>query len=236
MGLGALIDPSKWSAFADPGIWLFLWRGLQITLAMAGIAIAGSLVFGLLLAVLRLSRFAALRYPAAVFVEVIRALPVLLLIFFTFFGAARAGLGLGPFGAGALALTLYTSAVNAEIFRAGINSIERGQVEAARSLGLTYGQTMRYVVLPQALRRMVPPQVSQIITLIKDTSLAAVIGVQELTRRAQIVYQSEVNPLQSLFVVACIYFAINYALSRASRRWEVAAAPAAPRGDVSHGA
>ncbi|HEX2325060.1 MAG TPA: amino acid ABC transporter permease, partial [Chloroflexota bacterium] len=127
-----------------------------------------------------------------------------------------------PFGAGALGLAIYTSAINAEIVRAGITSIGRGQHEAARSLGLTYVQTMRYVVLPQALRRIVPPQVGQIITLVKDTSLAAVIGVQELTRRAQIIYQAEFNPLQSLFVVACIYFLFNYSLSRLSRRWELA--------------
>ena len=217
-------DPRKWAVFLDPGIWAFIWTGLQITLAMAAIAVVTSLIAGLLLALCRLSRFPLLRYPAALYVEVVRALPVLLIIFFTFFGAAHTGLGLDPFGAGALALALYTSAINAEIVRAGITSINRGQWEAARSLGLNYFQTLRYVVLPQALRRVVPPQVSQIITLLKDTSLAAVIGVQELTRRAQIIYQAEFNPLQSLFVVACIYFAINYSLSRLSRRWEVSTA------------
>jgi putative glutamine transport system permease protein len=221
-GLQAFFDPRKWAAFLEPGIWAFLFTGLQITLAMAAIAVLSSLLAGLLLALCRISRFPLLRYPAAFFVEVIRALPVLLIIFFTFFGAARAGLGLGPFGAGALGLAIYTSAINAEIVRAGITSIGHGQHEAARSLGLTYVQTMRYVVLPQALRRIVPPQVGQIITLVKDTSLAAVIGVQELTRRAQIIYQAEFNPLQSLFVVACIYFLFNYTLSRLSRRWELA--------------
>ena len=235
MGPHALFDAQRWSAFADPGIWRFLWSGLQITLSMAAIATTGSLALGLLLAALRLSHVPLLRYPATAFVELIRALPVLLLIFFTFFAAARAGLGLGPFGAGALALTVYTSAVNSQIIRAGITSIERGQIEAARSLGLSYGQTMRYVVLPQALRRMVPPQVSQIITLIKDTSLAAVIGVGELTRRAQIIYQSEFNPLQSLFVVACIYFVINYTLSRLTRRWEAPGAGAPPGGETRPG-
>jgi putative glutamine transport system permease protein len=218
-----LLDPKRWSAFLELAIWRFLWSGLQITLSMAAIAAVSSLALGLVLAVLRLSRWAAVRYPAVVAIEVVRALPVLFLIFFAFFAAARAGLGLSPFGAGTLALTIYTSAVNAEIFRAGITSIERGQVEAARALGLTYAQAMRYVVLPQALRRMIPPQVGQLITLIKDTSLAAVIGVGELTRRAQIIFQSEFNPLQSLFVAACIYFAINYTLSLVSRRWELAA-------------
>jgi putative glutamine transport system permease protein len=223
--LQQFFDPKLWAAFLEPAIWRFLWDGLLVTLSMAAVAIAGSLLLGLVLATLRLSRFAVLRYPAAVFIEGVRALPVLLLIFFTFFAAARARLGLSPFGAGALALTLYTAAVNAEIMRAGITSVERGQVEAARSLGLSHVQTMRFVVLPQALRRMLPPQVGQLITLLKDTSLAAVIGVTELTRRGQIIFQSEFNPLQSLFVVACIYFAVNYSLSRLSRRWEVATTP-----------
>jgi putative glutamine transport system permease protein len=223
-----LFEARRWTPFLDPGIWRFLLTGVQVTLTMAAVAIVTSLIAGLLLALCRLSRFRLLRYPATVYVEIVRALPVLLIIFFTFFGAARAGLGLNPFGAGTLALALYTSAVNAEIVRAGITSIGQGQWEASRSLGLTYPQTLRYVILPQALRRIVPPQVGQIITLIKDTSLAAVIGVQELTRRAQILYQAELNPLQSLFVVACLYFALNYTLSRLSRRWELATAPVAP--------
>lgn len=237
----AFFDPAKWAVFLDPGIWAFLWTGVRITLAMAAFAVSTSLVAGVVLALCRLSRFPLIRYPAACYVEVVRALPVLLIIFFTFFGAARAGLGLNAFGAGALALALYTSAINAEIVRAGITSIDRGQWEAARSLGLSYPQTLRHVVLPQALRRVVPPQVSQIITLLKDTSLAAVIGVQELTKRAQIIYQAEFNPLQALFVAACIYFVVNYSLSRLSRRWEVATSAAsqatrAPDGSAARSA
>ena len=124
---------------------------------MAAIAVTSSLIAGLLLALCRISRFPLLRYPAAFFVEVIRALPVLLIIFFTFFGAAWPGWAWAPSARGALGLAIYTSAINAEIVRAGITSIGRGQHEAARSLGLTYVQTMRYVVLPQALRASCPP-------------------------------------------------------------------------------
>ncbi len=222
-----LLAPKKWSAFADPGIWRFLWTGLQVTLQIAVASIALSLVFGLLLALMRSSRIPLVRWPAVLYVEVVRALPVLFLIFFTWAAASRAHLGLSLVGQATLALTAYTAAINAEIIRAGIASVEQGQVEAARSLGLSYAQTMRYVVLPQALRRMVPPQISQVITLIKDTSLAAVIGVGDLTRRAQIIYQSEFNPIQSLVVAALIYFAINYSLSRLSRRWELAVGGAA---------
>ena len=225
MNLEVIFDPRRWSAFTELAVWRFLLSGVQVTFTMAAIAIAVSLVLGLLLALLRLSSIAPVRWLATLWIETIRALPVLLLIFFASLWLPRMGVPVDPFAAGTIALSLYTASVNAEIMRAGILSIERGQVEAARSLGLTYPQTMRHVVLPQALRRMIPPQVSQLVTLIKDTSLTAVIGVLELTRRSQILYQSEQppNPLQALFVAACIYFVVNFTLSRVTSRWELGA-------------
>src|SRR5688500_17050111 len=225
MNFEVILDARRWSAFTELSVWRFLLSGVQVTFTMAAIAIAVSLVLGLLLALLRLSSVAPVRWAATLWIEVIRALPVLLLIFFASLWLPRMGLPVDPFAAGTIALSLYTASVNADIMRAGILSIDRGQVEAARSLGLSYRQTMRHVVLPQALRRMIPPQVSQLVTLIKDTSLTAVIGVLELTRRSQILYQSEQppNPLQALFVAACIYFAVNFTLSRVTSRWELGA-------------
>ena len=223
MNLEVIFDPRRWAAFTELSVWSFVLSGMRVTFTMAAIAIVVSLVLGLLLALLRLSSVRLIRWAATLWIEVIRALPVLLLIFFTSLWLPRVGVPVDPFAAGTIALSLYTASVNAEIMRAGILSIERGQVEAARSLGLTYGQTMRHVVLPQAVRRMIPPQVSQLVTLIKDTSLTAVIGVLELTRRSQILYQSEQppNPLQALFVAACLYFAVNFTLSRLTARWEL---------------
>jgi putative glutamine transport system permease protein len=227
--LARLLEPRYWTVFLEWEIWLFLLDGLRATLTIAIVAIVLSLIFGTLLALGRLSPWRALRWPIALYVEIVRALPVLFIIFFVFFGGA-AGITLfgvkiswtDPIVAAILALTLYTSAVNAEIVRAGILSVERGQVEAARSLGLSYVQTMQHVVLPQALRRMVPPQVSQMITLVKDTSLAYVIGTLELLNKVKILYSGfETGPLQGLFVAACIYFVINYSLSLLSRRLEV---------------
>src|SRR5262249_48961800 len=159
----------------DPTIWEFILTGLQVTLLMATVSIVASLIFGTLLALARLSRKRALRAPATVYIELIRALPVLYLIFFAYFGGARFGLR-EPLVAAIFALVAYTSAVNAEIVRAGILSIERGQVEAARALGMSFWSTTRLVVLPQAFRRVLPPQVSQLVTLIKDTSLAYIVG------------------------------------------------------------
>ncbi len=232
MRLDVIFDPRRWSAFTELSVWQnTVWAGFQITLKMAAVAMVVSLVFGLLLALLRTSRIAAIRVPVALLVETVRSLPVLLLIFFSSLTLPRLGLAVDPFTAATAALAVYTSAVNAEIMRAGITSIERGQMEAARSLGLSYIQTMRFVILPQALRRVIPPQVGQLVTLFKDTSLAAVIGVNELTRKMQILYQFErpPNPLQALFVAACVYFVVNYTLSRVSKRWElgIGGAPAA---------
>ncbi len=229
MDVSRLFEYRYWKAFLEPEIWAFLLSGLQLTVTIAAFAIILSFVFGTLLALARISRFAPVRYPAVAYIEVVRALPVLLIIFFTFFAGTRGITLLGarlswqdPLVASIAALTAYTSAVNAEIIRAGILSIEKGQLEAARALGLGYLGTMRYVVLPQALRRMVPPQIGQFITLVKDTSLAFVIGTNELLTRVKILYSGfEIGPIQGLFVAAVIYFAINYSLSLLSRRFEL---------------
>ena len=221
MELSRLFEYRYWKAFLEWEIWVFLLTGLQNTLAIAVVAIVGSLVLGTLLALARLAPWPLLRVPAGLYVEIVRALPVIFIIFFTFFAGARYGLT-DPIWAAIVALTAYTSAVNAEIIRAGITSVDRGQLEAARSLGLGYVDMMRLIVMPQAIRRMMPPQISQLITLIKDTSLAYVIGTHELLNKVKILYSGfETGPLQGLFVAAVIYFAINYTLSLLSRRFEV---------------
>jgi glutamate transport system permease protein len=219
MQLGKLVESRYWIGFTEWPIWQFILTGLQVTVMMAVVAIIFSLLFGTLLALARLSRFRILRYPATGYVELIRALPVLYLIFFAFFGGARLGLR-DPVVAATLALIVYTSAVNAEIVRAGILSVERGQVEAARAIGLGYWQTMRLVVLPQAFRRVIPPQISQLVTLIKDTSLAYIVGTTELMRRIFILYSgfdTGVGVIQGLFVASCVYFVLNFALSSFGR-------------------
>lgn len=216
----------NWAVFGDARTWIFLGNGLLVTVQVALAAIILSMVFGVLFALARLARFHLVHYPAVAYIEGIRALPVFLLIIYVFFASARFGAQLPVEWAVVLALTIYTSAVNAEIVRAGILSIEKGQVEAARSLGLTYTQMMRYVVLPQALQRMIPPLVSQFITLLKDTSLGTVIGLLELLRRGEIIYRGTYqgrvnnNPIESLLVVSIIYFILCYSLSGLSLRLE----------------
>jgi len=137
------------------------------------------LIFGLIVAILRISRFRTFRFLSAVYIDVIRGLPLILLIFIIYFGLSYLGLNFSRFQAGVVSLTVCYAAYEAEIFRAGIESIHKGQVEASRSLGMTYLQSMRYVVLPQAIRRVIPPLSNEFIMLTKDTALVAFIGLSE---------------------------------------------------------
>jgi len=201
----------------------FLLGGLGMTLAVAALSIVLSFVLGLGLAFARLSKVALIRYPATAYIELMRALPVLLVIFFTYFALPQIGLRLSPFAAGVTAMSAFTASLVAEIIRAGILSVPPGLGEAAYAQGLTPAQTMRLIVLPIALRRMMPALVSQFITLLKDTSLTAVIGILELVRRGQIIYSGPpFQPIPVFMLIALIYFAVNYTLSLGSRRLEEA--------------
>jgi His/Glu/Gln/Arg/opine family amino acid ABC transporter permease subunit len=225
--------------FTHWAIWRFLLEGLWLSVQIAAYAIVLSLLVGMLMAVGRLAPSRAVRWLAGTYVEVFRATPLLLLIFFVFFGIGRLDLSflrglpllsglvdnrgdLNSIPAVVIALTLYNSAVVAEIVRAGILSISKGIIEASRALGLTYLQSMRFVALPMALRRMAPGLVSQLITLFKDTSLASIISILELLRRGRLIYDSPVynNTLEVLLVVSIMYFIPCYALSLLAQRLE----------------
>ena len=223
--------------FKDWAIWRFLLEGLWLSVRIALYAISLSIVIGMVMAVMRLAPAPPLRWLATTYIEVFRATPLLLLLFFIFFGAGRVDLSaltgvpllsglvddrghLDRIPAAVAALTLYNSAVVAEIIRAGILSISTGIIEATRALGLTYLQSMRYVALPMALRRMAPGLVSQLITLFKDTSLASILSIFELLRSARQIYDSPAynNTLEVLLVVSMMYFIPCYALSLLAQR------------------
>ena len=228
--------PDTWPMFADPAIWGFFFEGLRETIYISLVSVALSFVVGLLFALGRLSRKRWIRWPSIFYIEGVRALPVLLLIvYFGIKGSALFRPIFGPdfdlprFWAGVLGLSMYTSAVLAEIIRAGIVSLPRGQTEAARALGLSHAQTMRSVILPQALRLMVPAMMAQLTTVIKDTSLVGTIGVFELLKQGRTIYTQFFNPIEVLLIVATIYFVICFALSQASRRLEVGRAPRVAR-------
>jgi putative glutamine transport system permease protein len=204
------------------GTLAFLAGGLGVTLELAAIAIAISFVAGIVLALARLSRWRVLSAVATLYIEGIRALPLLLVIFFAYFALPRIiGMKLEPFTAGAIALSAFTAALVAEIVRAGILAVPKGLIEAAASQGLSPAQILRIVTLPIAVRQMMPALVAQFVTLLKDTSLTAVIGILELTRRGQIVFaQPPFQPIPVFALLALIYFSVNFGLAQVGRRLE----------------
>lgn len=215
------LDAARWAPLSDPRVVRFFLGGARNTLLAAGGAMVGATALGLILAVGRLARMPLVRLMAGAWVQFFRAFPLLLLLVFLAYGLPSYGVDLPLLWTLVLALSLYNGAVLGEIFRAGILSLDRGQTEAAYAVGLGYWQALALVVLPQALRRMVPAIVSQLITLLKDTSLGFFVQYEELLRRGQLAGQDFGNQLQSLFVVAIAYVAVNFALSRVARRLEV---------------
>ncbi len=215
------LDADRWEPLTRGAVIRFLLRGLTGTLEAALVAMVLAILVGMLMALGRLARAAPIRALAGAYVELFRALPLLLLVLFSGLALPKYGLDLPVFWYLVLALVAYNSAVLGEIFRAGILSLERGQTEAAYAVGLTYWQAMLLVVVPQAARRMVPAIVSQLITLLKDTSLGFVIAYPELLRQSRNAGEFFQNPLQSLVVAALLYVAVNLTLSRMARRLEI---------------
>jgi His/Glu/Gln/Arg/opine family amino acid ABC transporter permease subunit len=216
--IGLRMELKNFEPFTDLRIWRFLGEGVFIVLVVSAVAIVLSLPVAVALALGRLSTNLVLRALSIAFVEGIRAVPLLLLIFYVFLSMPRE---VSTFvGRETLALTfallVYTAAINAETLRAGILALDRGQMEAARSLGLAHWTALRYVILPQAFRTTLPPLLAQFTTLVKDTSLGLAIGMVELLSRGRIIYQGERNPMETLYVVGLLYFAVNFILEQAS--------------------
>ena len=183
-------------------------QAVLVTVLLAFFAEALGVVLGLVLALLKISRFRILSFPAQLYIDVFRGTPLLVQIIFIYFATPLIGLRFESlFFAGLTALTLNSAAYVAEIFRSGIQSIDRGQMEAGRASGLTYGQTMRYIVVPQAFRRVIPPLTNEFVVIIKDTSIVSVIGLEELLRAARVLQSATANATP-LVVAALIYLAI----------------------------
>jgi glutamine transport system permease protein len=198
--------------------WPGLLSGLQFTLVLSGVSLVLATVIGLVVGLMNLSARPWLNTPARLYVNVIRGTPLLVQILFIYFGLPSVlHITLTPVTAGVIAVSLHVGAYVSEVFRAGIQSVDVGQTEASRSLGLSHWQTMRKIVLPQATRRMVPPMINQYILGVKDTSLLAVIGVGELTMQGQSIYAVNYRAFEILSAVALIYLAVTYVLYRLSR-------------------
>jgi His/Glu/Gln/Arg/opine family amino acid ABC transporter permease subunit len=224
---GAAAGSGEASRLFDPELvartWSFLVRGVWMTAVLAAIGLLLGLPIGLALALARVQPARILSSPAAVYVEVVRGTPLLVQILFIYFVLPAFGVNLPAFTSGVIALTLNSAAYLAEIFRAGIESIETGQMEAARSLGMTYAQAMRRVILPQTFRRVLPPLTNEGIALLKDSSLVSVIGLTELARTGQELASRYAAPLTVWPMVALLYLLLTFPLTRVAqqleRRW-----------------
>ncbi|MEP6708342.1 MAG: ABC transporter permease subunit [Pyrinomonadaceae bacterium] len=203
--------------------WQFFLKGVWLTAKLAFLSLALGLPIGLLLALARVQSSRVLAAPAAVYVEVMRGTPLLVQILFIYFVLPIFGIHLPAFTSGVIALTINSAAYISEIFRAGILSIDVGQMEAARSLGMTYTQAMRRIILPQTFRRVVPPLTNEGIALLKDSSLVSVIGLTELARTGQELASRYAAPLTIWPIVAIFYLILTFPLTRVAeyleRRW-----------------
>lgn len=183
--------------------------GTAVTLEMFFVTIVLSLPLGLLLALARISRFGVLRGAVGVYIWLLRGTPLMLQLLFVYFGLPfipYIGVRLPDFPAAAVAFVLNYAAYFAEIFRAGIQSIDRGQYEAAKALGMTYVQTMRRIILPQVVKRVLPPVSNETITLVKDTSLIYVLAMNDLLRTARSIVQRDFNT--TAFIVAAVFYLV----------------------------
>jgi polar amino acid transport system permease protein len=197
----------------------FMATGAYNTILMSLTAILISVVVGLLVALPGLSEKRGWRAFNRTYVEIVRAVPILVLILWVYYGLpALSGITLNVFWAGVLALALSDSAFQAEIFRAGIQSISRGQYEAAQSISLNYRDTMRYVILPQAIRRILPALGNQLVYMLKMSSLVSVIGMQELTRKANELVVSEYRPLE-IYTILVLEYLVLILIVSAGVRW-----------------
>lgn len=196
-----------------------LLRGLWLTIEISFISLIFSLILGFLAGLGRVSANAAIRDLVTVYIEVIRGTPLLVQIFIVYFFIGTV-LNLQAFAAGVVALSVFTGAYVAEIVRAGIQAVAKGQTEAAQSLGLSNFQTLRHVVLPQAVKRILPPLAGQFINLIKDSSLVSVMALTDLTKAGREVVSSTFSPFEVWFTVAVMYLILTGFLSLAVRRLE----------------
>lgn len=200
--------------------FLYLLGAMRWTLGLAALAFIGGGLVGLVVALMRVAPFAPARWLAAAWIQLFQAMPLLMLLFLAFFGLALFGISQNAFLSVTLALTCYASAFFGEIWRGSIQAMPQSQWQGSAALGFSYLQQMRHVILPQSVRIATPPTVGFMVQLIKNTSLASIIGFQELTHAAQYVNNLTLQPVLIYGLVGAMYFAVCFPLYLLSRRLE----------------
>lgn len=202
--------------------WSLIWDNFPLLLAGAGITIqitamsvGCGFIIGMFASLARLSRFKIVRILVKCYVELFRGTPLLVQIFMIYFALPKLlHQPINPYVAAVTACSINSGAYVSEIFRAGIQSIDKGQMEAGRSLGLTWAQTMRYIIMPQAFKAIIPPLGNEFIAMMKDTSLVSVIGFEELTRRGQLIIARTYGSFEIWSAVALIYLVMTLSISQ----------------------
>jgi len=195
----------------------FLLESLQWTLALTGLAMVGGGIAGFLVALMRTARSGVLRMVAATYIQVVQGIPVLMILFLSYYGLSLAGYRLPPIVAAGLSMSIYASGYLGEIWRGCIQAVPKPQWESGESLALTIPQQYLYIILPQAIRISLPPTVGFLVQLVKNTSIAALIGFVELTRAGQLINNATFQPFRVFLTVAALYFVICYPMSQLSR-------------------
>ena len=192
----------------------FLLMGLEVTVLISVVSVLLSFIIGSVFGIIRYSRIKYLSAVVGFIIDIIRNLPLLLIIFFTYFGLPNFGFKPETIPAAIIAMTVFESMMLAEIVRSGLNAVDVGQMEGARSVGMSFVQALWHIILPQAYKKMIPAIISQFVSLIKDTSLATIIVVPELMQHAQVVYGQNANYILPMFAaLAVLYFIICFSLS-----------------------
>lgn len=204
---------------------MFLGQGALWTVGLSTIALVGGGIAGFIIALCRISPSAIVRIMSAGYVQLIQGTPLLVIMFLSYFGLPAIGIPISPLAAASASLTIYVAAYLGEIWRGCIESVPRPQWEAAEGLALSRAQRMMKVILPQAVRIATPPTVGFMVQIIKNTSLASVVGFVELARSGQIINNSLFEPFLIYAIIAVVYFALCYPLSRLSRRLEQRGGP-----------
>ncbi|HCY1395946.1 TPA: ABC transporter permease subunit [Staphylococcus aureus] len=193
----------------------FFLKGIKITILISLIGVALGSILGAFVALMKLSKIKIISWIASIYIEILRGTPMLVQVFIVFFGITAAlGLDISALVCGTIALVINSSAYIAEIIRAGINAVDKGQMEAARSLGLNYRQTMKSVIMPQAIKNILPALGNEFVTLIKKSSIVSTIGVGEIMFNAQVVQGISFDPFTPLIVAAALYFVLTFVLTR----------------------